>query len=72
MFFFVFLKVYKCVLIFYFIIDSLVKLNRNLNSVFENIGDFLSDFVLSVKVYFVYFFLKIIYNILCLQIEIRR
>lgn len=72
MFFFVFLKVYKCVLIFYFIIDSLVKLNRNLNSVFENIGDFLSDFVLSVKVFFVYFFLKIIYNILCLQIEIRR
>lgn len=57
MFFFVFLKVYKCVLIFYFIIDSLVKLNRNLNSVFENIGDFLSDFVLSVKVFFVYFFL---------------
>lgn len=58
MFFFVFLKVYKYVLIFYFIIDSLVKLNRNLNSVFENIGDFLSDFVLSVKVYFVYFFFK--------------
>lgn len=57
MFFFVFLKVYKCVLIFDFIIDSLVKLNRNLNSVFENIGDFLSDFVLSVKVFFVYFFL---------------
>lgn len=56
MFFFVFLKVYKYVLIFYFIIDSLVKLNRNLNSVFENIGDFLSDFVLSVKVFFVYFF----------------
>lgn len=56
---------YKCVLIFYFIIDSLVKLNRNLNSVFENIGDFLSDFVLSVKVFFVYLFFLRLFIIFC-------
>lgn len=53
--FFVFLKAYKRVLISHFITDSSAKLNRNPNSVPENIGDLLSDSASSAKVFLVYF-----------------
>lgn len=55
--FFVFLKAYKRVSISDFITDSSAKLNRNPNSVPENIGDLLSDSASSAKVFLVYFFL---------------
>lgn len=54
--FFVFLKAYKRVSISDFITDSSAKLNRNPNSVPENIGDILSDSASSAKVFLVYFF----------------
>lgn len=47
---------YKRVLISHFITDSSAKLNRNPNSVPENIGDLLSDSASSAKVFLVYFF----------------
>lgn len=52
--FFVFLKAYKRVLISHFITDSSAKLNRNPNSVPENIGDLLSDSASSAKVFLVF------------------
>lgn len=54
--FFVFFKAYKRVSISDFITDSSAKLNRNPNSVPENIGDLLSDSASSAKVFLVYFF----------------
>lgn len=47
---------YKRVLISHFITDSSAKLNRNPNSVPENIGDLLSDSASSAKVFLVYLF----------------
>lgn len=47
---------YKHINLFFFILDSSAKLNRNPNSVPENIGDILTDSASSAKVFLVFVF----------------